>query len=86
MAALPAGTQGMAVVCALGLAAASVLTVWMGRRLVWRPRDVHERLIGVTLILTVLSSLLRASYLWTWRRALRVATVTSAEVQGRSVP
>jgi len=66
LAALPAGTHGVTVVCALGLAAASVLTVWLGRRLVWRPRDVHERLIGVTLILMVLSSLLRASYLWTW--------------------
>ncbi len=66
LAALPAGTQGMTVICALGLAAASALTVWLGRRLVWRPRDVHERLIGVTLILMVLSSLLRASYLWTW--------------------
>jgi len=66
LAALPVGTQGVTVVCALGLAGASVLTVWLGRRLVWRSRDVHERLIGVTLILMVLSSLLRASYLWTW--------------------
>ena len=48
------------------LAAASVLAVWLGRRLAWRPRDMHERLIGVTLILMVLSSLLRASSLWTW--------------------
>ncbi|MGZ5250678.1 MAG: diguanylate cyclase [Caldimonas sp.] len=66
LAALPAGTQGMNVVCALGLAAASSLTTWLGRRLLWRPRDMHERLIGVTIVLMVLSSALRASYLLTW--------------------
>jgi diguanylate cyclase (GGDEF)-like protein len=66
LAALPAGTQGMNVACALGLAAASALTAWLGRRLLWRPRDGHERLIGVTIVLMVLSSALRASYLLTW--------------------
>ncbi|MCE9657883.1 MAG: GGDEF domain-containing protein [Burkholderiales bacterium] len=66
LAALPAGTRGMNVVCTLGLAAASSLTAWLGRRLLWRPRDVHERLIGMTIVLMVLSSALRASYLLTW--------------------
>ena len=66
LAALPAGTQGMNVVCALGLAAASSLTAWLGRRLLRRPRDMHERLIGATIGLMVLSSALRASYLLTW--------------------
>lgn len=66
LAALPAGTQGMTVVCTLGLAAGSSLTTWLGRRLLWRPRDMHERLIGVTIVLMVVSSALRASYLLTW--------------------
>jgi len=66
LAALPAGTQGMNVVCALGLAAASSLTAWLGRRLLRRPRDLHERLIGATIGLMVLSSALRVSYLLTW--------------------
>jgi len=66
LAALPAGTQGMNVVCTLGLAAGSSLTAWLGRRLLLRPRDMHERLIGVTIILMVLSSALRATYLLTW--------------------
>jgi diguanylate cyclase (GGDEF) domain len=66
LAALPAGTQGMNVVCALGLAAASSLTAWLGRRLLRRPRDMHERLIGATIGLMVLSSALRVSYLLTW--------------------
>ena len=66
LAALPAGTQGMNVVCALGLAAGSLLTAWLGRRLLWRPRDMHERLVGVTIVVMVLSSALRATYLLTW--------------------
>ena len=66
LAALPAGTQGMNVACTLGLTAASSLTAWLGRRLLLRPRDVHERLIGVAVVLMVLSSALRSSYLLTW--------------------
>lgn len=66
LAAIPAGTQGMNVVCTVGLAAGSLLTTWLGRRLVWRPRDRHERLIGVTIVLMMLSCVLRASYLLTW--------------------
>jgi len=66
LATLPAGTQGMNVVCALGLAAASALTAWLGRRVLRRPRDMHERLIGATIGLMVLSSALRVSYLLTW--------------------
>ena len=67
LAALPAGTPGMVLVCALGLAAGSLLTAWLGRRLLLRPRDRHERLIGVTIVIMVLSSGLRATYLLTWR-------------------
>ncbi len=66
LAALPAGTRGMTVVCALGLAAGSSLTAWLGRRLLRRPRDLHEPLIGVTIALMAISSALRASYLLTW--------------------
>ncbi len=66
LAALPAGTRGMTVVCTLGLAAGSSLTIWLGRRLLWRPRDMHERLVGVAIVLMVTSSALRASYLLTW--------------------
>ncbi|HEX7442203.1 MAG TPA: GGDEF domain-containing protein [Caldimonas sp.] len=66
LAALPAGTRGMTVVCTLGLAAASSLLAWLGRRLLLRPRDMHERLISVTIAIMVLSSALRASYLQTW--------------------
>jgi diguanylate cyclase (GGDEF)-like protein len=66
LAALPAGTSGMTWACTLGLAVASSLAAWLGRRLVWRPRDMHERLIGVTIVLMVVSSIVRASYLLTW--------------------
>ena len=64
--ALPAGTPGMNVVTALGLLATASLTTWLSRRLVWRPRDIHERMIGVTILLMLLSAALRASYLLTW--------------------
>jgi len=67
LAALPAGTPGMNLVCALGLAAGSLLVAWLGRRLLLRPRDSHERLIGVAVVIMVLSSGLRATYLLTWR-------------------
>ncbi len=66
LAALPAGTRGMTVVCTLGLVASSSLLAWLGRRLLWRPRDMHERLIGMAIVLMVVSSALRASYLLTW--------------------
>lgn len=66
LAAVPLGSRGMIWVVALGLAAGSSLMLWTGRRMLWRPRDVHERLIGVTVILMVVSSWLRASYLLTW--------------------
>jgi diguanylate cyclase (GGDEF)-like protein len=66
LAAWPEGTLGMNVVCAVGLAAASAILCGLGRRLVRRPRDVHERLIGMTMVLMLLSSVLRVSYLLTW--------------------
>jgi diguanylate cyclase (GGDEF)-like protein len=66
LAALPAGTRGITIACTLGLAAASLLTAWLGRRLVGRPRDVHERLIGAAVALMVISCTLRVSYLLTW--------------------
>jgi GGDEF domain-containing protein len=66
LAALPAGTRGMNVFSALGLAGASALTAWLSRRLLLRPRDVHERWIGMTIALMLLSSSLRATYLLTW--------------------
>jgi diguanylate cyclase (GGDEF)-like protein len=66
LAALPAGTRGITLVCTLGLALASTLIAWLGRRLLLHPRDLHERLIGVTVGLMLLSSVLRASYLFTW--------------------
>jgi diguanylate cyclase (GGDEF)-like protein len=66
LAALPAGIQGQTVVCALGLAAGSALMAWLGRRLVWHPRDLHERLISVVIVLMLASSALRAAYLLTW--------------------
>jgi diguanylate cyclase (GGDEF)-like protein len=66
LAALPAGTRGMTMVCTLGLTASASLTCWLGRRLLWSPRDMHERLIGVTIVLMLVSSALRASYLLTW--------------------
>ncbi len=67
LAALPFGTPGVCVACALGLAAGASLIAVFGRRLVARPRDAHERLIGATIVLVLLSSLLRASYLVTWQ-------------------
>ena len=66
LAAWPAGTRGMNVAVALGLACASALLGWLGRRLVFRARDVHERWVGAVVVVMVLSSALRASYLLTW--------------------
>ena len=66
IAAWPLGTRGMTYYCALGLVAASTLITWMGRRIVLRPRDVHERLLGVTVLLMLISSWLRASFLLSW--------------------
>jgi diguanylate cyclase (GGDEF)-like protein len=63
----PAGTRGMTIVCGIGLAAVSSVLCGLGRRLLLRPRDVHERLIGMVMVLMLLSSLLRASYLLTWQ-------------------
>jgi hypothetical protein len=65
-AALPAGTRGMTVVCALGWVAGASLAPWLGRCLIRRPRDVDERLIGVTILLMRLTSALRASDLLMW--------------------
>lgn len=66
LAALPAGVQGQTVVCALGLAAGSALMAWLGRRLLSHPRDLHERLISIVIVLMAASSALRAAYLLTW--------------------
>jgi len=66
LAALPAGIQGQTVVCALGMAAGSALMAWHGRRLIWHPRDQHERLLSVVIVLMVASSALRVVYLLTW--------------------
>jgi diguanylate cyclase (GGDEF)-like protein len=66
VAALPLGTRGMTYYCALGLAASSALMTWMGRRVVLRPRDANERLLGVTVLVMLISSWLRASFLLTW--------------------
>ena len=69
LAAMPLGTRGMNWVCAVGLAAAASTMAWMGRRVLLRPHDVHERLIGVTAMVMLVSSWLRASYLVTWNGA-----------------
>ena len=66
LAAVPTGTRGMTWVCALGLAAASAGIAWKSRRMLLRPHNVHEKLIGVTVVVMVATSALRASYLWTW--------------------
>ena len=66
LAAWPAGAGGLNVTVALGLAVASGVLAWLGRRLVLRPRDVHERMVGAVVVVMVLSSTLRASYLFTW--------------------
>ena len=66
LAALPTGSKGMTWVCTLGLAASSALIAWKSRRMLLRPRNPHEQLIGVTVVVVVASSALRASYLLTW--------------------
>ncbi len=66
LAAWPAGTRGMTLVCTLGLAAGAALTGWMGRGMWLRPRDPHERLLGVSVWVLLTSSWLRAGYLLTW--------------------
>lgn len=63
---LPLGLRGVTLAIVLGLAGAASLVLWLGRRLVLRPRDLHERLIGGTIVIMLLSSLLRAGYLATW--------------------
>ena len=66
LAAAPTGSRGMTWVGALGLAAASALVAWNSRRMLLRPHNAHEKLIGVTVVVTLATSALRASYLWTW--------------------
>lgn len=66
VAVLPFGTPGMTWLCTLGLALATTLITALGRRVVLRPRDVHERLLGATVLLMLISSWLRASYLLSW--------------------
>lgn len=66
MAALPLGTPGLNGYCAFGLALSSTLATWLGHRVVLRPHDTHERLLGATMLLMLVSSWLRASYLVTW--------------------
>jgi len=66
LAAYPAGTAGQSIACTLGLTVGSVLMAWLSRRLLWRPHDLHERLIGVLTALMVFSSVLRIAYLLTW--------------------
>lgn len=66
LAAAPTGSRGMTWVGALGLAAASALVAWNSRRMLLRPHNAHEKLIGVTVVVMVATSALRASYLWTW--------------------
>lgn len=65
LAAIPTGTRGLTWVCTLGMAGASVLIAWKGRRLLLRPRNVHERSVGVIVVVILATSALRASYLWT---------------------
>jgi len=65
-AALPLGIRGITFVTTLGLVAAAALVAWLGRRLVLRPRDLHERLIGGTVAVMLVTGLLRAGYLATW--------------------
>jgi len=67
LAALPLGTPGLTAACTLGLAAGATLTAWMSRRLWLRPRDRHERLIGIAVWVMFASSWLRASYLHSWQ-------------------
>ncbi len=66
LAVLPLGTPGVSTYCALGLGSAATVTAWMGRRLVLRPRDPHERLVGVTIGILAASSWLRASFVPVW--------------------
>ena len=66
LAAVPAGSRGLTWVCTLGLAAASALIGWKSRRILLRPHNAHEKLLGVTVVVMGAASALRASYLWTW--------------------
>ncbi len=66
LAALPRGTAGMTWVVSWGLALGTALMLWMARALVLRPRDAHERLMALLLMLTAPSYWLRASYTLTW--------------------
>jgi diguanylate cyclase (GGDEF)-like protein len=66
LAAIPAGVKGLTLFVTLGMAAATGLVAWKSRRMLMRPRNLHERLISVTVATMVASSMLRASYLLTW--------------------
>jgi diguanylate cyclase (GGDEF)-like protein len=66
LAALPLGTRGMTYYITLSLMASSTLMTWLGRRVLLRPRDINERLLGATVLMMLISSWLRASFLLTW--------------------
>lgn len=63
---VPLGLSGMNIAVALGLTLSAAWVVWLGRRLVRRPRRPNERLVGLAATLMLASSVLRAGYLFAW--------------------
>jgi diguanylate cyclase (GGDEF)-like protein len=60
------GTGGLAIVGASGLLVANAMMATMARRLVLRPRDLHERLVGGLIVLMLLSCIVRSALTFTW--------------------
>lgn len=66
LAALPYGTKGLTIACTWGLFIVSLLAAGLARRLVLRPRDAHELLLGVVAVAMVASGAVRVVFLHTW--------------------
>lgn len=68
----PGGTRALGQAGAWGMWACALLMLWMGRRLLLRPREVNERILGALMVLFVASCWWRVGYLLDWRGPLEV--------------
>lgn len=66
LAGLPYGTKGLTIVCTWGLFLVGALGAVLARRLVLRPRDAHELLLGLLAVALVASGAVRVVFLHTW--------------------
>jgi len=72
LAIMPAGTRALGLAGTWGMWAASLLTLWLGRRLLLRPRDVNERILGALMVIFAASCWWRLGYTLAWDGPMEV--------------